>query len=99
MKGPTRLPFASVYLDEQAQGPVANMLRRYLQATPLLQVVGTAAQRAEAQVGHLAQCQLRTTWRNQWKLRQRSRRSLSGMDRPSDDCPLGCRGSGGRRRH
>ena len=51
MKGPTRLPFASVYLDEQAQGPVANMLRRYLQATPLLQVVGTAAQRAEAQVG------------------------------------------------
>ena len=50
MKGPTRLPFASVYLDEQAQGPVASMLRRYLQAAPSLRLVGTAAERDKAEI-------------------------------------------------
>ena len=50
MKGPSRLPFATVYLDENAQGPVAEMLRRYLQATPMTRLLGTAAERASAEV-------------------------------------------------
>ena len=50
MKGPSRLPFATVYLDENAQGPVAEMLRRYLQATPMTRLLGTAGQRASAEV-------------------------------------------------